>query len=255
MNVIGRLIILLLSGMMPVAAAAHAEAVNVFAAASLKTALDEIGGGWTASSGKRAAMVYAGTPALAKQIANGAPADVFISADIAWMDELESKRLIEPATRRNLLGNTLVLIAPRDSAVSADFGTTVDLAALLAGGKLAIADVKAVPAGKYARAALESLKLWSSVEPSLAQAENVRAALALVARGEAPLGIVYGSDAKAEPAVRVVAVFPKSSYPAIIYPVALVANAPSPDAPAFLDYLLSPQARSAFERNGFSVPD
>ncbi len=255
MKLFRRLLVLVLFVLTPLAAPAVAANVNVFAAASLKTALDGIGANWTKSSGKQAAMVYAGTPALAKQIAEGAPADIFISADIAWMEDLAGKGLIQTATRRDLLGNTLVLIAPADSAMAADFSKPADLLGALGGGKLALADVKAVPAGKYAKAALESLKLWDAVEPSLAQTENVRAALALVARGEAPLGIVYGSDAKAEPKVRIAATFPEASHPAIVYPVALVTNAPSPDAAAFLDYLLSAEAKALFESNGFRVLD
>lgn len=227
--------------------------VNVFAAASLKTALDEIGSAWKAETGKETALVYAGTPALARQIAEGAPADLFISADNDWMDELEARGLIVTQTRRNLLGNTLVLIAPASATVAVDFTGPVDLAGLLAGERLALANVKTVPAGRYAKAALESLNQWSAIENALAQTDNVRMALSLVARGETPLGIVYGSDATAEPKVRVVAEFPKETHPPITYPVALVTNAPNPDAPQFLAYLASPRATAIFSRNGFSL--
>ena len=230
-----------------------AEPVHVFAAASLKTALDEIGASWKAAAGKDAVMVYAGTSSLAKQISLGAPADLFISADLDWMDYLQSKGLIRPETRCNLLGNTLVLIAPKDSTGEADLTHPVDLAGLLNGGMLAIADVKAVPAGRYAKTALDSLGLWAGVERHLAQSDNVRAALAFVARGEAPLGIVYGSDARAEPKVRVVAEFPPASHPPITYPVAVVAASTNADAGPLLQYLLSPAARTIFENNGFKV--
>jgi len=232
---------------------AAAKPVHVFAAASLKTALDAIGASWKASSGKDTIMVYAGTPSLAKQIAQGAPADIFISADLDWMDYLQSKDLIRPESRCNLLGNTLVLIAPAASSVSVDLMHPVDLASLLDGGKLAVADVKSVPAGRYARAALGSLGLWDGVKSSLAQSDNVRAALAFVARGEAPLGIVYGSDAHAEPKVRVVAAFPAGSHPPIVYPAALVAASTDAEAAPFLNYLRSPAARTIFERNGFKL--
>jgi molybdate transport system substrate-binding protein len=230
--------------------AARAESVHVFAAASLKTALDVVGERWKASARKDITMVYAGSASLAKQIAEGAPADLFISADLAWMDDLQSRGLIRPETRRNLLGNTLVLIAPADSV--ADFARPVDLAKLLNGGKLAVADVNSVPAGRYARSALETLGLWASVQSNLAQADNVRAALAFVARGEAPLGIVYGSDAMAEPKVRVLAQFPPGSHLPIVYPVALVAASTNANAAAFLQFLLSPEAGKIFATNGFT---
>lgn len=237
------------------ALSAHAEAVKVFAAASLKNALDDIGATWTAGTGKQAVMVLAGSSALAKQISEGAPADIFISADLAWMDDLESKSLIKPGSRVNLLGNTLVLISPAQSNQAVQLSDGTDLAALLAGGKLAVADVKSVPAGRYAKAALESLKLWDNVSGHLAQSENVRAALAFVARGEAPLGIVYGSDAAVEPKVRIAATFPAHSHPPIVYPAAIVATSVNPDTAAFLGYLRSAESRRIFRSYGFTVDE
>ena len=232
---------------------AHAEAVKVFAAASLKNALDDIGAAWMAGTGKQAVMVMAGSSALAKQIAEGAPADIFISADLAWMDDLESKGLIQSESRVNLLGNSLVLIAPQQPVQTVELSEHTDLVSLLAGGRLAVADVKSVPAGRYAKAALESLKLWDSVSDHLAQSENVRAALAFVARGEASLGIVYGSDAAAESNVRVTATFPANSHPPIVYPAAIVTASGNPDTAAFLSYLRSEESRKIFQSYGFTV--
>jgi molybdate transport system substrate-binding protein len=228
------------------------ETINVFAAASLKNALDEVGDHWRDESGHEARMVYAASPALAKQIAEGAPAGVFISADAAWMDELQARSLIVAASRIDLLGNSLVLIAPASSAVQTTIGKPFDLAALLGDGRLAVADVSAVPAGKYAKAALQTLGAWNGVADHLAQTENVRAALALVARGEAPLGIVYGSDALAEPQVKVVAVFPDDSHPAIIFPAAVVSASENASAVHFVRYLSSAGARAIFVKHGFT---
>jgi molybdate transport system substrate-binding protein len=233
-------------------AAAMARDINIFAAASLKTALDEIGKGWSGPDGSKPVFVYAGSSAIAKQIMAGAPADIFFSADLDWMDHLESRGLIDPSSRHNLLGNTLVLIAPVDLPSERGLPQPAELVRLLAGGRLAIANVDAVPAGRYAKAALQSLGLWDAVSNKLAQSENVRAALAFVARGEAPLGIVYGSDAIAEPKVKVLATFPASSHPPIIYPAALVAERRDRCGQAFLDYLGSPSAAAIFARNGFT---
>jgi molybdate transport system substrate-binding protein len=232
-------------------AVALAEDVVVFAAASLKNGLDDVAASWKAETGKRTKISYAASSALAKQIAEGAPADIFISADLAWMDDVESKSLIEPETRTNLLGNRIVLVAPADSGVELDMTPGMDLAGALGGGKLAMADPTAVPAGKYGKAALEKLGVWDSVSGSVAAAENVRAALVLVSRGEAPLGIVYQTDAAADPGVEVVARFPEDSHPPIVYPVALVAASTNPDARAFLEYLRSAAATAAFEKQGF----
>jgi molybdate transport system substrate-binding protein len=235
------------------ATAAQAAEVTVFAAASLKNALDDAAKAYEAKTGDKVVLNYAASSALAKQIESGAHADIFFSADLAWMDYLQRKTLIDTASRRTLLGNTLVLVAPKDSTVSLPIEKNFALLqALGADGKLAMASVDSVPAGKYGKAALTYLGVWDAVAPRVAQAENVRAALAFVARGEAPLGIVYGTDAKAEPAVRVVGTFPEKSHPKIEYPVALLVNA-KPEARKFLDFLLSPEAVPSFEAQGFAI--
>jgi molybdate transport system substrate-binding protein len=234
-------------------AAAQGKDVVVFAAASLKSALDEIAAQWQRASGKKVVISYAGSNALIRQIEQGAPADIFISADVGWMDYGQQKGLIKPDTRSNLLGNRLVLIAPKDSSVNADIRPGFDLAALLKGGRLAMGNVDAVPAGKYGKAALEKLGAWDGVKDKLAQAENVRAAFVLVARGEAPLGIVYQTDAASDPSVKIVGTFPESSHPPIIYPAALTKESTNPEAQTFLSDLRSPAARAAFERQGFTV--
>ena len=226
----------------------------VFAAASLKTALDAIAGEWRRQGGKEATISYAASSTLAKQIDNGAPAELFISADAEWMDYLQERQLIDPKTRGDLLGNRLVLIAPASTGSSTRIAPGFPLAALLGDGHLAMADPASVPAGKYGKAALERLGVWSTVENRVAAAENVRAALLLVARGEAPLGIVYRTDAAAEPSVRVVGTFPPDSHPPIVYPMALTRSA-GPDAPAFAAHLRGPAARPLFEGQGFIVLD
>jgi molybdate transport system substrate-binding protein len=237
-----------------IAAPAAAQDVTVFAAASLKNALDDVAGQWNSETGKKAVISYAASSALAKQIVEGAPADLFISADLAWMDHVEKAALVTDGTRKSLLGNSIVLVAPKDSTVSVKLAQGVDLAASLgADGKLAMADVAAVPAGKYGKAALEKLGAWAGVEGKVAQAENVRAALALVSRGEAPLGIVYKTDAAADPAVKIVDTFPADSHPAIVYPAAQLKGSKSPDAAAFLAYLGTAKATAAFEKQGFTV--
>lgn len=228
------------------------KAVTVFAAASLKTVLDATGKADEAQGRAKPVVSLAGSSALAKQIEQGAPADVFISADQDWMDYLASKDLIVAETRTIVATNTLVLIAPASSAAAVELKPGLDLAALLGEGRLALADVKAVPAGKYAKAALESLSAWAGIEGKLAQAENVRAALALVARGEAPLGIVYGSDAKADTNVRVVATFPSDSHAPIVYPAAVVKASSSLEAArAFIGELVSPEGQVIFGAHGF----
>jgi molybdate transport system substrate-binding protein len=233
------------------APAALAE-VTVFAAASLKTALDEIAAGWEAATGSDVTPVYGGSPAMARQIAAGAPADIFISASATWMDDLAAQGLIEPDSRRDVVGNRLVLVAHVQAGpVTLDAGT--DLLGLLAGGRLSMAMVDAVPAGQYGAEALRSLGLWDQVKDHLAQSENVRAALQLVALGEAPLGIVYASDAVAEPGVSVIATFPEGSHSPITYPAALVAGADG-EAAAFLDHLAGPEAQAVFRANGFLPP-
>ncbi len=223
--------------------------VTVFAAASLKTALDDIAAAYTENTGTEITLSYGGTPALAKQIAEGAPADIFLSASTAWMDDLQEKALIQDATRRDILGNSLILVA-HGQAAPVIIDATVDLPGLLGGGKLAMALVASVPAGQYGKEALESLGLWSKVEPSVVQSENVRAALKLVALGEAPLGIVYASDAIAEPGVSVIGTFPADSHQPIVYPGALTITA-GDEAGAFLDHLSSPEAQEVFRANGF----
>ena len=230
------------------------DALVVFAAASLKNALDEIAAAWSKDTGKPAPKIsYAASSALAKQIEQAAPADLFISADLDWMDYLSAKNLIKADTRFNLLGNKILLIAPKDSKLATVGLTGADLTRALAGSRLSMANVDAVPVGKYGKAALEKLGAWNAVKDHLAQAENVRAALLLVARGESPLGIVYSTDAAAEPSVKIVASFPADSHPPIIYPAALTKDSKNADAKAFLDFLRSAKARTAFEKQGFTV--
>jgi molybdate transport system substrate-binding protein len=230
-----------------------ADQVTVFAAASLKTALDAVSAAWTAETGNKAVISYAASSALARQIEQGAPADVYFSADLDWMLYLGEKNLIDKASVSNLLGNDIVLIAPKDSKLTAEIAPGFDLAGLLGEGRLAMGDVKSVPAGKYGKAALAFLGVWPSVQGKLAQAENVRAALKLVAIGEAPLGIVYRTDAGAEPAVKILGEFPSGSHPDIVYPVARVAASRNDGAPAFLQFLTSPSARNIFEAQGFRL--
>ena len=239
--------------MMPGLAKAQ-DSMVVFAAASLKNALDEIAATWSKDTGKPAPKIsYAASSALAKQLEQGAPADLFISADLDWMDYVAKKDLIKADTRINLLGNKIVLIAPRDSTAKVEVKQGFDLAKALGGGKLAMGNVDAVPAGKYGKAALQKLGAWDGVKDEIAQADNVRAALVLVARGEAPLGIVYSTDAAVEPSVKIVGTFPEDSHKPIIYPAAVTKDAKSADAAPFLGHLKSPQARSAFEKQGFTV--
>jgi len=234
---------------------AQSNEVLVFAAASLKTALDDIAKQWRAETGKTAKVSYAGSSALARQIEQGAPADLFISADSDWMNDLAGKNLIKPATRADLLGNRIVLVAAKDDKTALKIAPGFDLAGALGNNRLAMANVDAVPAGKYGKAALESLGVWPSVSAKVAQADDVRAALLLVSRGEAPFGIVYATDAAADPGVRVVDAFPADSHPPIIYPGAVLASSKTPDAEAFLAHLRSAQAKPLFERQGFSVLD
>jgi len=233
-----------------VSAAQAPATVTVFAAASLTDALQDISRTYQTETGKRVALSFAGSVILAKQIEASSGADVFISADSESMDYLESRNLIAKPTRADLLSNSLVLIAPTDSKVILAIRPGFDLAGALGRGRLAMANTDTVPAGRYGKAALEKLGVWTSVASRLAQGEDVRATLAYVARGEAPLGIVYGTDARAEPKVRVVATFPENTYPPIVYPAALTKDA-KPDAQAFLSYLRGPQAGMVFDRLGF----
>jgi molybdate transport system substrate-binding protein len=235
--------------------AAHADdgKVTVFAAASLKNALDAVNKACASEVGEEATISYAASSALAKQIENGAPADVFISADLDWMKYLHDRKLVKPDTETKLLGNAIVLVAPKDSTATADIKKGFDLAVLLGDGRLAMGEVKSVPAGKYGKAALESLGIWPSVESKLAQAENVRAALKLVATGEAAAGIVYATDAVAEPGVKVIGTFPEDSHPPIVYPVAQTAASRDAETPAFLKCLQSAKAADIFKGQGFTV--
>lgn len=231
-----------------------ADKINVFAAASLKNALDAVNASWTADTQKEAVISYAASSALAKQVQEGAPADVFISADMDWMNKLSEGKFIADGSVVKLLGNDIVLVAPADSkAGETKIEKGFDLAALLGDGKLAMGDVKAVPAGKYGKAALESLGVWASVEGKVAMAENVRAALKLVSTGEAALGIVYTTDAKADKGVKVLGVFPADSHPEIVYPAGVIAASQNADAAEFVKYLQGAKAQGIFKDQGFSV--
>src|SRR5271166_6515029 len=234
-------------------ASARDQKLVIFAAASLKDALDEVNAAYQHEQGQETATSYAASSTLAKQIEAAAPADIFISADLDWMDYLAERKLIKPASRVNLLGNSIVLIAPANSTASITIGPNFPLASLLGNGRLAMADTNSVPAGKYGKAALEKLGVWSAVADRIAPAENVRAALLLVSRGECPLGIVYKTDAAAESGVKVLATFPADTHPPIIYPMALVASSTNPDAEAFAMILRSPSAARLFEKQGFTV--
>lgn len=235
------------------AAPAAAEEVVVFAAASMKTALDEAAAAWTAETGHEVIVSYAGSNALAQQIIAGAPADIFVSAAPNWMDEVEKAGLVVEGTRADLFGNTLVLIAHGKDAPPVEIGPGFDLAGLLGEEKLAMALVEAVPAGQYGKAALEALGLWGAVAPSVAQADNVRAALALVSRGEAPYGVVYATDAAADDNVTIVGAFPAESHPPIVYPGALLTGAEDEADRAFFEALSSGAGRAAFARQGFAI--
>ncbi|APG92618.1 molybdate ABC transporter substrate-binding protein [Sinorhizobium americanum] len=228
------------------------EKVMVFAAASLKNALDEINAKWKEETGKETTASYAASSALAKQIEQGAPADIFISADLAWMDYLAEKKLIKDETRSNLLGNRIVLVSGKTDAAPVEIKPGLDLAALLGDGRLAMGAVDSVPAGKYGKSALEKLGIWPTVEAKVAGAESVRAALLLVSRGEAPYGIVYQTDAAADPGVKVVGTLPEDSHPSIIYPIAITAES-NPDAAAYLEFVKSPKAAALFQAQGFIV--
>ena len=245
--------LILVFGLLAVAPSALAEDVLVFAAASLKNALDDTIAAYEKNGGGTIKVSYAASSALAKQIENGAPADIFISADLDWMNEVAKHNLIQPATRKDLLGNVLVLVAPADSKANVEIKPGFPLAKLLGDGHLAMADPAAVPAGKYGKAALEKLGVWSAVESRVAPAEDVRAALLYVSRKEAPYGIVYQTDAAADKGVRVAGTFPPDTYPPIIYPIALTATSKKPDAKKLLAFLESPEARPFFEKQGFSV--
>jgi molybdate transport system substrate-binding protein len=230
---------------------AQEQRLVVFAAASLKDALDEVNAAYTKAKGMQVTTSYAGSSQLIRQVEQGAPAEVFISADLESMDYGARTKAVQDRTRIDLLGNQLVLIAAADAAIgTVEIGAGFDLAALAGKGRIVVGDVRAVPAGRYAQAALQKLGLWPSVQGKLAMVENVRVALSLVARGEAPLGIVYETDAKAEPKVKVIGIFPADSHPPIVYPAALTAGAKT-GAAAYLEFLQSSPARSIFEQRGF----
>ena len=261
------ILLFLLVGLFADRVVAQGRDLLVFAAASLKNALDDVNAEYQRQTGRKVVVSYAASPTLAKQIDSAAPADVFISADLDWMDYLAQRRLIKPETRRNLLGNRLVLVGPGETrgggwggAVGAPqlqsdvtIAPGFPLTNLLGGGRLAMADPDSVPAGKYGKAALEHLRVWSSVQTRIARAENVRAALALVSRGEAPFGIVYQTDAAADPKVKVAGFFPEDSHPPITYPIAAVATSTAPTTAAYLEFLRSPAARPFFEKQGFTI--
>ncbi len=234
-------------------AMARADSLLVFAAASTRDAMDEIATLFEGESGHDVTISYAGSSVLARQIQNGAPADVFLSANTAWMDVLEEGGLIAAGSRRDLLGNTLVLIAHDPEAAPVDLAAG-DFATRLGEGYLAMALVDAVPAGMYGKAALAHLGIWDSIAGQVAQADNVRAALALVSTGAAPFGVVYGSDALADPGVSVVATFPGDSHPPITYPVAVIAGHDRPAVTAFLSFLTTEAAGAVFEAQGFTLP-
>jgi molybdate transport system substrate-binding protein len=232
---------------------ASAADILVLAAASLKNALDDADAAYQKESGTKIVASYAASGPLAKQIESGAPADLFISADLNWMNYVQERNLIKPDTRANLLGNRLVLIGPKDSNAKVEIAPGFPLASLVGNSRLAIGEPASVPAGQYAKEALTRLGVWDSVQGKLAPAPDVRSALTLVSRGEAPLGIVYETDVNADPGVKIVAAFPADSYPPIIYPIAELASSSNPDAPKFLAWLRSPAAVPFFVKQGFTI--
>jgi len=237
-----------------VPACAHAQAradVMIYAAVSLRDALDELTQAYEKQGRGKAIVSYAASSALARQIEQGAPADLFISADRDWMDHLARRGLIRIETRIDLLSNRLVLIAPADSKAALTIGPRFPLAALLGDRRLAMADPDYVPAGKYGRAALEALGVWDEVAPKVARAENVRHALAFVARAETPFGIVYRTDALADRRVRVVGEFSAGLHQPIVYPAAIAAGSRSKIAHEYLRYLRSHAAHAVWQRHGF----
>jgi len=249
-----RILFFVLSALAAAPGAVSAERdVMVFAAASLTNALQDIGKDYETSGGGRVKFSFAASSLLARQIEGGAAAELFFSADAEWMDYLAERELIQAATRRDVLSNRLVLIAPAGARVALKIAPGFAIAAALGDSRLALADPETVPAGRYAKAALTALGVWASVADRLARAENVRAALAYVARGESALGIVYETDARAEPKVRVVDVFPADTHPRIVYPLALTQGGTSAEARAFLSYILGQKAAAVFKRHGFTV--
>ena len=244
---------LVLFGATIVSSAARADDVLVFAAASLKNALDDAIADFAKSGGAKVNASYAASSALAKQIDNGAPADIFISADPDWMNDVQKNNMIQTSTRADMLGNKLVIVEPADSTAKVDIAPNFLLAKMLGDNHLAMADPDSVPAGKYGKSALQKLGVWDSVEGKVARAEDVRAALAYVSRKEAPFGVVYQTDAAADKGVKVAGFFPADSYPPIIYPIARTTSSKNPDAAKFLAYLRSDKAKPFFEKQGFSI--
>ncbi len=248
-----RRLMFLLAGLLLVSpAAAQPRPPVVLAAASLQESMNAAADAWAEQGHRRPTLSFAASSALARQAAAGAPADLFVSADVEWMDDLDRRGLLAKGSRVNLLGNRLVLVAPGDSSLRVALRPGVDLRKALNGGRLAMADPDAVPAGRYGKAALTRLRAWDAVAPSVVRAENVRAALALVERGAAPLGIVYATDAKASAKVRVVGVLPAASHPPIVYPIARLKASQNVDGERFRRFLVSPKGRAIFVRYGFT---
>ena len=236
------------------ASQALAEDVSVFAAASLTNALNEIGDSFTAKTGNKMVPSYAASSALAKQVEQGAPGQIFASADLKWMDYLTEKKLVNPDTRFNLLGNTLVLIAPLDSKLShVDLTAKTDIAALAGSGRIATGNPDSVPVGLYFKQAMERNGQWKALEPKIAGTDSVRAALAFVERGEVTLGVVYATDAAISKKVKVIGVFPDTMHDPVVYPFALIAGKETPAAKALLEYIRSPEAKAVFVRYGFKI--
>lgn len=233
--------------------ASESDTVTVFAAASTTNAMTDIADIFEEKTQRKVRYSFASSSTLAKQIANGAPADVYLSANPKWMNYLVEKNMIEPKTRFDLLGNSIVLIAPGDAAKKVKGALKFLLTGLRGDGKLAMGDPDHVPAGMYGKKALEALGLWTAVNPKVARAKDVRAALALVERGEAPVGVVYSTDAAISKKVKVIGVFPENSHPPIVYPVALVQGRATPAARRFLEFLKSPDVKNVFQKYGFTV--
>lgn len=243
--------LLLLACLALASGAAFAQQVTLFAAASLTNALDEVLAGYAHASGVKARTNYAASSALARQVEQGAPADIFLSADEPWMDYLAERRLVDPATRTSRLSNRLVLVVPSSNPVNVAIAPGFNLAGLLGAGRLSTGDPSNVPVGRYAQQALVKLGVWHIAEPRLARADNVRAAMVLVERGEAPLGIVYATDAAASSRVRVAGTFPPDSHPPISYPFAIIAGRGRPEVRALFGHLLGAEAAATFRRHGF----
>lgn len=242
-----------LAALLALPAAAREKPVIVFAAASMTTAMEDLGRAYAAKTGTAPKFSFAASSALARQIEQGAEAAIFVSADEPWMDYLAERKLILPGTRKPVLANRLVLIAPADRPRTVTLAAGTDLAVLLGEGRLVTGDPAHVPVGRYAEAALRKLGMWAGVEPKLARTENVRAALTLVERGEAPFGIVYATDAAVTPKVMVAGTFPADSHPPITYPFAIVAKQDSPAARALFAYLLGPEAAAVYRKYGFAT--